>query len=60
MLAVAFMARRNELDASVHEAVRNFEVGGPEQAETPARAVVREVPGKHRRNRRVFLHALIQ
>ena len=52
---VAFVARGDELDAGLHQRVRDLEVGGAEQAEAPARAVVREVPGEHRRNRRVVL-----
>ena len=56
---VAFVARRDELDAGFHEGVRNLEVGRAEQAEAAARAVVGEVLGEHRRNRRIILHEFI-
>src|SRR4029079_10420653 len=55
---VAFMTRRNELDAGLDESMRYLDVGGAEEAEAPPRAVVRKVPGEHRRNRWIIFHAL--
>ena len=41
--SIAFVPRRNEVDARLDESVRDLEIGGAEQTKTSARAECRKV-----------------